>query len=98
MQGGRIKEGLAQEPFEDVARALASIARAASGDEVRGIVAPSTASWPDVIESEVVRGIAVDASVVVVSFDGLTPHAFRFRTGHGLEILEKVVRGQTWHE
>ena len=50
------------------------------------------------IEGEIGIGTAVDASVVVVSLDRLTPHAFRFRTGHGLEILEKVIRGQTWHE
>ena len=44
-----MEEGLAQEPFEDVARALASVARAASGDEVGCVILAAFAFGSDMI-------------------------------------------------
>ena len=98
MKCGRVEEGLAQKPVEDVARALASVARLTRSHEVGGIIAAPTASWLDVIKGEPVSRAAVDTSVVVVSLNGLPPQAFCVGAGHGLEALEKVIRSQTWHE
>jgi hypothetical protein len=50
------------------------------------------------IKGKIGIGTTIDAAVVVVSLDRLTPHAFCFGAGHGLEALEKVIRSQTWHE
>lgn len=88
-----MEEGLAQEPVEDVSRTLASVARHTGGYEVGGNILPTVNLGLNMIERKIVGRPTVDTSVVVVSLNGFAPQAFRFGAGHGLEILEKVVRG-----
>lgn len=88
-----MEEGLAQEPVEDVARALASVAWLTRSHEIGGIITTPTASWLDVIKGESVSRAAVDTSVVVVSLDGLPPQAFCVGAGHGFHLVHQLVRG-----
>lgn len=91
-----MKEGLVQEPVENVARALASVARSTGGHEVGGIILAASALGLHMVESEVVLGTTVNTGTVSFN-DLLSEHPLCVSRSKGAEIELEIFGAMRFH-